>query len=207
MKKFLGMMLFAGLVAFNLQAQELWKEGTHFTVIADEASAEKNITEFFSFWCPHCYNFEPLVAEMKNKKPEDVKFEKVHVNFMGSAGPDVQDAATKAMMVGRVLGKEAEAMNAIFEHIHKDRKLIAGEQDLQQIFARIGVSAEQFNKAYKSFGVNSQFKKNNKIMQEFRRHVSGVPNFIVNGKYQANFVRGMTADDIVDLVVWLSTQD
>lgn len=201
------MMLFAGLVAFNLQAQELWKEGTHFTVIADEASAEKNITEFFSFWCPHCYNFEPLVAEMKNKKPEDVKFEKVHVNFMGSAGPDVQDAATKAMMVGRVLGKEAEAMNAIFEHIHKDRKLIAGEQDLQQIFARIGVSAEQFNKAYKSFGVNSQFKKNNKIMQEFRRHVSGVPNFIVNGKYQANFVRGMTADDIVDLVVWLSTQD
>lgn len=207
MKKYLGMMLFAGLMAFNLQAQELWKEGTHYTVIADEASAEKTITEFFSFWCPHCYNFEPLVAEMKNKKPEDVKFEKVHVNFMPSAGPDVQDAATKAMMVGRVLGKEAEAMNAIFEHIHKDRKLIAGEQDLQQIFAGIGVSAEDFNKAYKSFGVNSQFKKNNKTMQQFRRHVSGVPNFIVNGKYQANFVRGMTADDIVDLVVWLSTQD
>lgn len=207
MKKFLGLMFVTCLMAFNLQAQELWKEGTHYKVIAEEASEDKNITEFFSFWCPHCYNFEPLVAEMKAKKSKDVKFEKVHVNFMPSAGPDVQDAATKAMMVGRTLGKEQEALMAIFEHIHKSRKLIAGTEDLQKIFAQIGVSEEEFNKAYKSFAVNGQFKKNNNTVQEFRRHVSGVPNFIVNGKYQATFARGMSADDIVDLVVWLSTLD
>jgi thiol:disulfide interchange protein DsbA len=47
-------------------------------------------------------------------------------------------------------------------------------------------------------------KKNNKAISEYRRFVSGVPNFIVNGKYQAQFTRDMTADDMVDLIVFLS---
>ena len=57
----------------------------------------------------------------------------------------------------------------------------------------------------KSFAVNSMLKKNNKAIEQFRRHVSGVPNFIVNGKFQAQFTRDMTPDDMVDLIVFLST--
>ena len=88
MKKLLGMLFVSCLFMVNVQAQELWQEGTHYRIISDEASSEKKITEFFSFWCPHCYNFEPIVAEIKKKKSDDVKFEKVHVNFMRSAGPE-----------------------------------------------------------------------------------------------------------------------
>ncbi|BDX08345.1 thiol:disulfide interchange protein DsbA [Planctobacterium marinum] len=200
-------MLFTALMAFNSQAQVLWEEGTHYRVIADEASKEKNITEFFSFWCPHCYNFEPIVAEIKKKKSNDVKFVKVHVNFMRSAGPDVQDMASQAMMVGRALNKDVEVNGAIFSHIHRDRKLIASKEDLQAILARTGITAEQFDKAWDSFAVKGMMGKNAKLINEFRRHVSGVPNFIVNGKYQATFQRGMSADDMVDLIVWLSELD
>ncbi|WP_338294417.1 thiol:disulfide interchange protein DsbA/DsbL [Planctobacterium marinum] len=207
MRKFFGLMLFTALMAFNSQAQVLWEEGTHYRVIADEASKEKNITEFFSFWCPHCYNFEPIVAEIKKKKSNDVKFVKVHVNFMRSAGPDVQDMASQAMMVGRALNKDVEVNGAIFSHIHRDRKLIASKEDLQAILARTGITAEQFDKAWDSFAVKGMMGKNAKLINEFRRHVSGVPNFIVNGKYQATFQRGMSADDMVDLIVWLSELD
>ena len=207
MRKFFGLMLLTAMMAFNSQAQVLWEEGTHYRVIADEASEEKNITEFFSFWCPHCYNFEPIVAEIKKKKANDVKFVKVHVNFMRSAGPDVQDMASQAMMVGRALNKDVEVNGAIFSHIHRDRKLIASKEDLQAILARTGVTTEQFDKAWDSFAVKGMMGKNAKLINEFRRHVSGVPNFIVNGKYQATFQRGMSADDMVDLIVWLSELD
>ena len=111
MKKLLGILFVTCLFMSNAQAQALWQEGTHYVVIADKASEDKKITEFFSFWCPHCYRFEPLIAQIKQQKPDDVKFEKVHVNFMRSAGPAVQDAVTKAMYVGKALDKDASALD------------------------------------------------------------------------------------------------
>ena len=205
MKKLLGILLVSCLFMVNAQAQELWKEGTHYKVISDKASSDKKITEFFSFYCPHCYHFEPIIVDLKQRKPENVKFEKVHVNFMRNAGPDIQDALTKAMILGKTLNKEAEVNTAIFSHIHQDRKLIAGDNDIKEILAKVGVSAAEYDKTVKSFAVNGQFKKNQKSFQQFRRLLTGVPNFIVNDKYQAQFQRGMTPDDMVDLLVWLSS--
>ena len=69
-----------------------------------------------------------------------------------------------------------------------------------------GVEDAEFDKLVSSFGVNSMLNKNNKLIVKYRKHLSGVPNFIVNGKYQAKFTRDMTNDDIVDLIVWLSKQ-
>ena len=207
MKKLLGILLLSCLFMVNAQAQELWKEGTHYKVISDKASSEKKITEFFSFWCPHCYHFEPIVAEVKKQKADDVKFEKVHVNFMRTTGPDVQDEATKAMIVGKALDKEEAVIAAIFAHIHRDRKLIAGVGDIKALLAKAGISEEDYDKAANSFAVNGQVKKNHKTLQQFRRFVSGVPNFIVNEKYQAQFQRGMTPDDMTSLLLWLSNLD
>jgi thiol:disulfide interchange protein DsbA len=57
-----------------------------------------------------------------------------------------------------------------------------------------------------SFGVDSMLKMNNKSIQQYRKHVSSVPNFIVNGKYQATFTRDMQPDDMTDLIVFLSNK-
>jgi thiol:disulfide interchange protein DsbA len=57
-----------------------------------------------------------------------------------------------------------------------------------------------------SFGVNSMLQKNNKTIQQYRKNLSSVPSFIVNGKFKATFTRDMTPDDMVDLIVWLTKQ-
>jgi len=206
MKKILSFIFVAALMPLQALSVELWKEGTHYKVIGDKASAKPEILEFFSYWCPHCYNFEPLVAQIKQKKGKDVEFKKVQVNFMGFTGPNVQDDASRAMMIARALKKEDELNMAIFKHIHVQRSPVTGLNDLKSIFVANGVDGEKFDKLAKSFGVNSMFTKNNKLVQQYRRHVSSVPNFVVNGKYMATFTRDMTADDIVNLVVWLSKQ-
>ncbi|WP_026376317.1 thiol:disulfide interchange protein DsbA/DsbL [Aestuariibacter salexigens] len=206
MKKLFALLLLTLLLPLQACAQEQWQEGTHYEIISDEATAQPEVMEFFSFWCPACFRFEPLVGQIKQQLADDVKFTKVHVNFMGFTGPDVQDAATRAMMVARALKKE-EAMNqAIFNYIHVQRSTITGLDDLRNIFIVAGVEPEDFDKMAKSFGINSQLQKNNKLIDDYRSHLRGVPNFIVNGKYQAKFTRDMTADDIVDLIVWLSKQ-
>ena len=208
MKKTIISIAFAVLSVFisaQASAQIRFVENEHYKVISDEATAKPEVKEFFSFWCPHCFNFEPLVAEMKKNLDPSVKFEKVHVNFMGFAGQDLQDDVTKAMMIGRALDKSEQVNLAIFNFIHRQRGKITNANDVRTILVDNGIDAAQFDKMNKSFAVNSMLKKNNKAIEQFRRHVSGVPNFIVNGKFQAQFTRDMTPDDMVDLIVFLST--
>jgi thiol:disulfide interchange protein DsbA len=206
MKKILLSLVLTILIPLQACAQEQWKEGEHYVVINDTATAAPEVLEFFSFWCPHCFSFEPIVSNIKQKLDSDVAFKKIHVNFMGSAGPDIQDDATRAMMVARDLKKEQALNQAIFQYIHVQRSAVTGLKDLQNIFIANGVEPAYFDKLAKSFGVNSMLQKNNKTIAQYRKHLSGVPNFIVNGKYQAKFTRDMNNDDIANLVVWLSKQ-
>lgn len=206
MKKLILLTITALLFSAQACSVELWEEGKHYKVISEQATDKPEILEFFSYWCPHCYNFEPLVAQIKQKMSDDVTFKKVHVNFMRFTSADVQDEATKALMIARVLDKEEEMNQAIFRNIHVQRAPVTGLNDLTNLFIVNGIDAEKVEKAAKSFSINSQLKKNNQLVKEYRRHLSGVPNFIVNGKYQAQFTKDMTSDDIVDLIVWLSEQ-
>lgn len=206
MKKLFSLLMLAFLLPLQASAQEVYKEGEHYEVINDKATEKAEILEFFSFWCPACNAFEPLVAQMKQKTGDNVKFEKVHVNFMGFASKDTQEDATKAMMIGRALKREDALNKAIFNYIHVQRSPVTSLKDLENIFIINGVEAAEFEKMASSFGVNSLVAKNNKTIDQYRKHVTGVPSFIVNGKYKAKFVRGMSADEMVDLVVWLTKQ-
>ncbi len=42
----------------------------------EKAPSKPALKEFFSFWCPACYSFEPLVKKIKEGLGEDVKFTK-----------------------------------------------------------------------------------------------------------------------------------
>lgn len=206
MKKIILAFVFAVLVPLQACAQETWKEGEHYTIINETATDKPVINEFFSYWCPHCFQFEPIAKKIQEKMGDDVKFEKVHVNFMGFASTETQDDASRALMVARALKKEDALSTAIFRYIHVQKSPITNIKDLKNIFMVNGVEEADFDKLVSSFGVNSMLKKNNKLVQEYRNHLRGVPNFIVNGKYQAKFTRDMTNDDIVNLIVWLSKQ-
>jgi len=206
MKKILLLLGLTLLLPLQACSQEKWREGTHYNVIAEQTTEKKEVLEFFSFWCPHCFNFEPIVKTIKSKLADDVEFKKVHVNFMGFTSPDIQDEATKAMMVARELQREEKLNNAIFRYIHVSRSSITGIKDLKNIFVVNGVESEEFDKMMSSFSVNSRLKMNNKSIETYRKYVSSVPNFIVNGKYQATITRDMNNEEIVDLIVFLSNK-
>jgi thiol:disulfide interchange protein DsbA len=204
--------IFAGIVitlmlSLNASAQvEVWQEGKHYEVISETASKKPMLKEYFSFWCPGCFRYEPLVAQFKANLPEDVKFTKVHVNFMGFASRDTQEAATKAMMIGRAMKDELTYNTAIFNYIHKQRAVVASFDDLRNIFVVNGADVEKFDKLAASFSINSLVKRNNKDIEDFRQHLTGVPTFIVNGKFKPTFTNDMSVDDMINLVVWLTKQ-
>jgi thiol:disulfide interchange protein DsbA len=206
MKKIILSFLVALCLPLMACAQEKYHEGTHYKVIAEQATEKKEVLEFFSFWCPHCFNFEPIVNNIKTKLADDVEFKKVHVNFMGFTSTKIQDDATRAMMIGHAL-KNSDALNqAIFSYIHVSRSTITGLTDLKNIFVVNGVEPDEFDKTAVSPDVDNMLKMNNEIIKTYKKHINSVPNFIVNGKYQSTFTRDMTTDDIADLIVFLSNK-
>lgn len=183
-----------------------WVEGTHYNIIADSVSAQKEVVEYFSFWCPACYGFEAVANQIKSNLDDDVIFRKVHVNFMSFTTAEIQEEATKAMLIGRQMGMEELTNAAIFAHIHEQKQTIEGMRDLKELFISYDISASEFENALAKDELTAAFEQNNNEIAQFKEHLNGVPNIVINGKYQAKFTREMTLLDVVELVNWLSQQ-
>lgn len=206
MKRILTGLILGLIISMPALAQvTLWQEGKHYQVISETASSKPMVKEYFSFWCPACFQYEPLVVQFKENLPEDVNFTKIHVNFMGFTGREIQEEVTKGMMIGRAMKEEQTFNTAIFNYIHVQRATITSLDDVRKIFVVNGADGEEFDKLATSFSVNSLVKRNNKSIDDFRQHITGVPTFIINEKYKPVFT-GLSVDEMIELVVWLTKQ-
>ncbi|HDL4619063.1 TPA: thiol:disulfide interchange protein, partial [Mannheimia haemolytica] len=56
--------------------------GKEYIEVRKAPSAQKEVVEFFSFYCPHCYDFElsyKIPSQIKEKLPSDSKLVQYHV--------------------------------------------------------------------------------------------------------------------------------
>jgi protein dithiol oxidoreductase (disulfide-forming) len=198
MNKFLA--IFAGLILLPLSIQAAdFKEGTHYEVVKQTATETPEVLEFFSFYCPHCFKFEPLMEQLKANLNEDVKIRKNHVNFLGKEmGPQL----TQAYAAAELLEVEGKMASLIFDQIHTQRKPINGEEGILALFKKAGISAPEAKGALASFpasGMASQMKRNTETFQ-----IRGVPSLIVNGKYQVKTSSVKSTNEFIELVDFLT---
>ena len=185
----LFIVLLMPLLAFSISANaEQYTEGKQYTKISETASRNAEVREYFSFYCPACFRFEPLMKTVKNNLTDDVKFERNHVDFLRAASPKIQGMLSKAIVVAEQLGMEKKLVAAIFNYIHVQRAVITSEKDIRNIFVLNGADGDKFDKLMKSFSVNSKakaMKKSQDIMSKSGA-LKSVPTIIVNGKYRIN---------------------
>ncbi|AHJ01545.1 TPA: thiol:disulfide interchange protein DsbA/DsbL [Vibrio parahaemolyticus] len=165
------------LLAFSAHAAQ-FEEGKHYKVLNVEKATKPTVTEFFSFYCPHCYKFESVIENLKPALPKEARFEKVHVAFMG-ADMAVPMAKSYATMVS--LGVEDKMVPAMFAQIHQKRQAPKNEDELKKVFTDNGVDGNKFDAAYNSFAVSSMQKRFDKQFKEST--LTGVPGVVVNNKY------------------------
>ncbi|NOI68198.1 thiol:disulfide interchange protein DsbA/DsbL [Vibrio sp. 99-8-1] len=190
--------VFTALVmSFSLQAAT-FTEGDYYTTLDNEPSATPTVTEYFSFYCPHCYKFEGVITELKKNIPDTAKFQKVHVAFMGN-NMAVPMAKAYATMV--VLKNEETMVPVMFKQIHDFQKAPRDEAELRQIFLDNGVTAKKFDAAYNGFAVDSMQKR---FDQQFNSStLTGVPGIVVNNKYVVKADKIKNYQEYFDLVNFL----
>jgi thiol:disulfide interchange protein DsbA len=184
MKKLLS--LFVMLLLPLTASAANYQEGTHYTVVSEQVTKKPEVREFFSFYCPHCFRFEPFMAGVKKQLPAEVNFEFNHVDFLRGASPVMQEMLSKALVVAEELGMERKLMGALFNYIHVQRAVFTSEKDIRNVFVLNGADGEKFDKLMKSFGVNSKVKQMKKKQDYYAKSggLTGVPAVIVNGRYK-----------------------
>lgn len=200
MKKALLMaaaLIFSPMVALAAD----YKEGVHYTVINQgPATAKPEITEFFSFYCPHCFTFsKSVVPKIEESLPEGVAFNQSHVDFIGKEmGPEM----SRAFAVAHQLNVDKKIEAALFSAIHEKREHFTSRDDIRALFVANGVDGKAFDAAANSFMVNAQMAKMKRDMENAK--LSGVPSLVVNGKYRVEMGAVKSYDELLDIAFYLT---
>lgn len=165
-----------------------YTEGKQYTKVNETVTKKKEVREYFSVYCPHCMTFEPFMHSLKKTLPENVTFERNHVDFLRAASPKVQQMITKAIVAAEQFDNTDKLVGAIFNYVQVQRAVITSEKDLRNIFVLNGSDGEKFDKLMKSFSVNSKAKLLKKKQDDMsaKGAIKGVPAVFVNGKYRIN---------------------
>lgn len=146
------------------------------------------VIELFWYGCPHCYYFEPELNKWLAKKPDNVVFYRIPAVFNSRWALHARAFYT-AKSLGlfekeKYLDGKHSFHDVLFDDIHKQKKHYHSKKQLEKLFARFGVSKQEFENTFDSFAVNT--KVNRAITLTKRYKLDGVPTIIVNGKYRTD---------------------
>ncbi|MDX1734471.1 MAG: thiol:disulfide interchange protein DsbA/DsbL [Halioglobus sp.] len=155
--------------------------GEHYDVISNQvartAARDKiEVAEFFWYGCGHCYAFEPMLQEWKKGLPEDVEFR--HIPAVWHTAMELH---ARAFYTAEVLGVMDTIHPVIFQAMNVDRKRLQSEEEIAALFTANGVSREDFDKTFNSFGVSSQVRQSAAAAKS--SGMTGTPSMMVEGKY------------------------
>lgn len=166
------------VMVFSASAAQ-FTDGTQYQTLNKPLTGEPQVLEFFSFYCPHCYQFEEVYhvpQAVKKALPEGTKMTRYHVDFLGPLGKEL----TQAWAVAMALGVEEKVTPLMFEGVQKTQT-VQTPGDIRNVFIKAGVSGEDYDAALNSFVVKSLVVQQQKAAEDLQ--LRGVPAMFVNGKY------------------------
>jgi len=166
------------IMAFSASAAD-FSEGKQFVTMDKPATQEPQVLEFFSFYCPHCYQFSQVYHipdAIQKALPAGTKMVKYHVDFLGPLGKNL----TEAWAVAIALGVEDKISPLMFDAVQKTQT-VQKPEDIRNVFISAGVKGEDYDSALNSFVVKSLVVQQEKAAADLQ--LRGVPSLFVNGKY------------------------
>jgi protein dithiol oxidoreductase (disulfide-forming) len=178
----IGLMLLTGCLisaSASFAAERALVKGSDYEVVTPKGSKSAEVYEFFSYACGACYTMESFVTRFK-KDNSEVKVIPVPTDL----GHKQWQIYIKAYYLGELLDVVEQSHTKVFHRVNIEKKHLINDDDLKEFFVGLGVSAEKFDAANKSFSLNAKIRKAKQLVKKFR--ISGTPTFVVNQKYKLN---------------------
>lgn len=173
--------LILGLFAAHAQAAEWGKDYIELTPAqaVDAPRGKVEVIEFFWYRCPHCADLEPELEAWAKRQPPYVLIRRQPAVLNDSWLP-----LTKAFYALEALGQLERLHGAVFTAIHRDRIDLNDPNTFFDWAASQGVERKKIADAYNSFSVNIKAARAKQLTARYK--ITGVPAFVVNGKYQTS---------------------
>jgi thiol:disulfide interchange protein DsbA len=186
------------LILTPLAHAQNWVEGTNYYPVVpvqhtSVPAGKIEVAEVFSYACPFCAQFNPLVEQFRKSLPANAQMVFIPASFNPSEDwPMFQRATCTAQTLG-ILDKTHDAM---FDAVWKTGELAVTDlqthalknplptiENAAQFYHRVsGVPVDKFLEAAKSFAVDVQMRRADALVTAY--HIDGTPSIVVNGKYR-----------------------
>ena len=136
-----------------------------------------DVVEFFSFACPHCFEFEPVLEDWLKRKPADVRFRRSPVPFLQNfRNFQPMYFALESMGLAETMARK------VFDAFQVQRLRLDNDQDIAAFMASNGVDARKFMAAFSNnFATNVKVNQANQLFEASTAH--GVPTLMVQGRF------------------------
>jgi thiol:disulfide interchange protein DsbA len=174
----------SALVASPALAQPAPVEGKDFTRVETPQppgvpAGKVEVLEFFSYACPHCSAFEPVLEGWEKQLPAEVILRRVPVPFLMNA-----DNFMRTYYALETIGAVQAMQVKIFRGIHIERKHLEKGEDLAAFVGANGGDAAKFLAAFKSFSVNTSVARAKKLVADYK--IDSVPALVVHGRWMTS---------------------
>ena len=210
MKRLLALFVAAFISSFGLLGVSFAAEpqaGRDFKPITPPLATAKDkieVIEFFSYACPHCSEFHPIVSKWVAGLPKDVSFRRLPVSFNR---PDWA-RLSKIFFALEATGDLAKLDTAVFLAIHEQRVAFKTDEAVFSWVAGKGADAKKFAETYNGFSMQSKVQRADQDATSAK--IAGVPSLVVDGKYLVNNDAVGSFEDLLrltDAVIAKARQD
>jgi protein dithiol oxidoreductase (disulfide-forming) len=214
----LATVLVLGAAALPAQAaMDHWVEGTHYVVLVPAQpttvpAGKVEVMEVFSYACPFCNKFQPIIRELEHSLPPDAQ-----MVFLPAAFNAAEDwpMFQRAYFAAQALGIAARTHQALYDAVwktgelatidpetHRLRRPAPTLEDAAHCYARLtGVSPQKFLAAARSFGVAMKMREADQ--QVMAMQIPGTPCIVVDGKYRIVMDSLSSPEEVIPLVKYL----
>lgn len=193
-----------GLASAAQAQDQAYKSGKDYLTLDKPAPTEApagqvEVVEFFSYNCPHCNEFEPMLEAWVKKLPKDVSFRRAPVNFIGDFEPK-----QRLYYALEAMGKVDEFQMKVFNAIHAQRLKVVGDAAIIDWVEKQGLPKDKFVEAFKSFSVATKARKATQLQDAYG--VDGVPALGINGRYYTSGTQASTLERALQVTDYLIAQ-
>ncbi len=180
--------------------QKVFTAGEHYSVldkpVVTRDSSKIEVVEMFSYGCPHCYEFEPLLEHWKDQQASDIDFW-----FSPAIWNEPMKVLARVFYTAEKLNLRKQTHLPLFSTLLIEQKNLSKESELAGFFANFGVDNKSFTSIFNSSEIENQTKKAKDLVLNYKP--VSVPEIIVNGKYRIDRMRAGGLAEMLEVADYL----